>query len=153
MSQQNMTEAQKPGRRFMALGDLSVAQNAPNLTSSYVVKKEKKVFPDIYTTCPELRKFQLPLVFSKAEDKEESSPKKENITINNSISKQQKNLNSQQVNLPSSHFQQSYEIQAPNRPFVFQRGYPPYQILQIPLIQIFDPNSPIIRPYVFTICF
>lgn len=145
MSEQSATEEQKSTKRFMALGDLQITQNTQNLTSSFVVTKEKKAFPDIYTTCPELRKFKLPLVFSNDSSKTEAKSKPEKTELKSTKAPRKPENYRQSVQNPQVH--QHYNMQIPVRPFIFQRY--PYQIVQIPLFQIFDPNSPIIRPYVF----
>ncbi|KAH0794711.1 hypothetical protein GPJ56_001463 [Histomonas meleagridis] len=130
-------------RRFMSLGgDMhlppqKVGQQkfAPsNLnSSSFVPKVENPLvnqFPDIFTTCPELRKFQMPSLFSKSESNEEQDQNKN----------QNKPEEVQQREEP-----QPVQISQP-RPFVFQR----FQVIPFQFFTGFQPFAPIIKPYVST---
>lgn len=125
------------GRHFMSLGGgfplppkkLGLGQTfgAPNTSKSFVAKREQAPInnlPDIFTTCPELRKFSMVFNLTPKEEEKKSKPPIEQVQ--------------QVATVPVQ--------QPPPQPV----GYP-YQPMAprffVPMLQFFDPNAPIIRPH------
>jgi len=119
---------------------------------STIIKKDKKEpikhLPDIFVTCPELRKFELPNfmpAIAKINNNSEDKNKDKQVLTNPEILSQQ--TPSQSITIPvSTPPMNSNEIQMLQPPIIYTK-VPIYNPIQI--FQVFDPNAPIIRPYVF----
>lgn len=163
--------APQPHKHFMTLGGgmglpqkkLSIGQGSlspSSLSSSFSMPREQTTIshlPDIYTTCPELRKFKTFMILSpnnnddtdiikikdpvKPQIQQQQQPPIEQIQ-----QPQQSPLQTQQQNLGSMP-----------RPFIPNTSTPvffpfqrvPFPFQQYPFLQIFDPNAPVLRPYVY----
>ena len=125
-------------RRFMPLGTTSfsrmdipfsfdlkgrqeqIQQKNENFVNSFSLESQKATLPDIFTTCPELRTFKLPL------------------TINQPVVENE-------FNLPRPA-QKVYNL--PPAPTTISPRNVQIQVPQQQIYMKFEPNLPIIRPYV-----
>lgn len=158
----------QPHKHFMSLGGdlvlppkkniLGTPSLSPStLSSSFSISRRpqhSEQLPDIYTTCPELRKFKALMFLNTNEDQNSENEKYQRKTIEQPpveikpppVENYQQSPQPQQ---PVQNINQVSYIQPPASPvfFTFQRCPMPFQ--PIPFYQYFDPNAPVLKPYVF----
>lgn len=177
-----MTDSERPAppapplqqhKHFMTLGGgmglpqkkLSIGQGSlspSTLSSSFSITREPTTIshlPDIYTTCPELRKFKTFMILSPNNNNDDTDIIKIKEPLKPQIQQPQDQPPAQQFQQPQQSQMQSQQQNLPTmpRPFIsntstpiffpFQRcpfSFQPYQVFQI-----FDPNAPVLRPYVY----
>lgn len=164
-------------KHFMTLGGgmglpqkkLSLGQGSlspSTLSSSFSIPREQTPIshlPDIYTTCPELRKFKTFMILSPNNNNNNNDDTdvikiKDPIKPHPQPPADQTTFQQPQIQLPQQPVQQQPQnkpamprpfIPNPSTPVIFPFQRCPFPFQPFPVFQIFDPNAPVLRPYVF----
>lgn len=144
-------------QKKLTLGQGSLSPST--LSSSFSITRQPSTIshlPDIYTTCPELRKFKTFMILSP-NNNDDSDIIKIKDPLKPHPQQLQDQPQTQQHQQPQVQSQQQNLTPTMPRPFIpnpstpvyfpFQRCPFPFQ--PYPVFQIFDPNAPVLRPYVF----
>lgn len=146
-----------PGRHFMSISGVQLPPKKMPLASSFVGTSNFNYtrpnlvpsapqsqddasiprLPDIYTTCPELKQFKVAISLANEQKELQKQPETQAQQVQN----QQQQI-AQKIRPAQQPIMAQQHPRMPIQPMQMAYPYP------LPIFMVFDPNAPIIRPYV-----